>query len=223
MGPNNLHLLFIPLFTGYGLAFLSVLWNRINLPMHHPIVRNGHFILAILLSSFPFMMNLVIGIRQSTNRPKEANCHWPYYVPQALASLHNALDEKEVIVTDIPWATAWYADRVSVWLPKNKKQFYELMKYSRDKNEEIVGLLFTPTSLNQPFMSNIIGGENEDWQEVILRLPVSNRSGGLADTMAHEPDFPFKQPNWLGVGTIFYTDQEHFARFAEDYKKARAD
>lgn len=168
------------------------------------------------------MMNLVIGIRQSTGRPKEANCHWPYYVPQALASLNASLGEKEVLVTDIPWATAWYADRTSIWVPKNKKQFYELLKYSRDHNEEIVGLLFTPTTLNQPFMGSIIGGENEDWQEVILRLPVSNRSGGTADTMANEPDFPFKQPAWLGVGTIFYTDSQHISSFAEDYKKARS-
>ena len=221
VGANNLHILFIPLFTGYGLAFLSVLWNRLNLPVHQPIVRNGHFILAILLSSLPFMMNLVLGIRQATNRPKEASCHWPYYVPQALASLNASLNEKEVIITDIPWATAWYADRVSIWLPKNKKQMNKLIQYGRDKNEEIVGLLFTPTSLNSKFMTNIMGGDYEDWQEVILRLPVSNRTGHLADTMIHEPDFPFKQPEWIGTGTIFYTDLQHLTSFAEDFKKAR--
>lgn len=220
-GSNNLHVLFIPLFTGYGLAFLSVLWNRLNLPLHQPVVRNGHFIIAILVSCVPFVGNLVMGIRQSTNRPKEANCHYPYYVPQALASLNASLGEKEVIVSDIPWATAWYADRTSIWLPKNKKQFYKLQQYASDKNEEIVGLLFSPTSLNTKFLSSIMGGDYDDWQEVILRLPVSQRTGGLADTMAHLPDFPFKQPAWLGYGTIFYTDPQHMSSFVEDYKKAR--
>ena len=154
--------------------------------------------------------------------PSNFNYHWPYYYPRGLASIHSCVDEKEVIVTDIPWATAWYADRVSIWLPKNKKQFYELMKYSRDKNEEIAGILITPTSLHQPLM-NIIGGENEDWQDIILRLPVSARSGGLADTMAHVTDFPFKQPYWVWTTSIFYTDQERMTRFNEAELKGRAE
>jgi hypothetical protein len=210
---NNLHVLFIPLFTGYGLAFLSVLWNRLNLPLHQPVVRNGHFIVAVVVSSLPFIFNIVKGIKDATYRPKEANCHWPYYVPQQLAALNKGLSEKEVIVTDIPWATAWYVDRTSIWLPKNKKQFYKLQTYARDKNEEIAGLLFTPTSTNTNFYTNIIRGDYEDWQEMILRLPVANRGGG--DTMANTPDFPFKQAEWLGYGTVFYTDMQHFKTTAE--------
>lgn len=222
IGSNNIHVLFIPLFTGYGLALLSVLWNRLNLPLHQPVVRNGHFIIAILLSCVPFVLNLMIGVRQATSRPKEANCHFPYYVPQALASLNASLGEKEVLVTDIPWATAWYADRTSIWLPKNKKQFFDLQRYASDKNEEIVGLLFTPTSLNTKFMSSIMGGDYEDWQEIILRLPLAKRTNGLVDSMAALTDFPFKQPNWLGTGTIFYTDLAHFQSYLDDYSKARA-
>lgn len=218
LSANNLHVLFIPLFTGYGLAFLSVLWNRLNLPMHQPVVRNGHFIIAILISSLAFIFNLVIGIRQSSGGPK---FHWPYYVPQTLASLNATFSEKEVIVTDIPWATAWYADRTSIWLPINQKQFLKLLQYSRDKNEEIAGMLFTPTSLSVSYMNGIMGGEYGDWQDVITRLPVAQRSGNLADTMANRPDFPFKIPQLIGTGTILYTDNEHFKNFVDDIQKVR--
>ncbi len=221
LGANNLHVLFVPLFTGYGLAFLSVLWNRLNLPVHQPIVRNGHFLIVIFLSSLPFLLNMILGIRQSTNRPKEANCHWPYYVPQALASLNASLNAQEVLVTDIPWATAWYADRVSIWLPKNKKQLNKLIQYGQDKNEEVVGMLFSPTSLNSKYMTHMMGGDYADWQDVIERLPISQLTSGQADTMIHDQEFPFKQPAWIGFGTIFYTDVQHINSFVDDYQKAR--
>lgn len=225
IGSNNLHVLFIPLFTGYGLAFLSVLWNRLNLPMHQAMMRNGHFILAVLLSSFPFMMNLVIGLRQSTFRDKNParNSHYPYYFTAGIASLHATMGEKEVIFTDIPWATAWYADRVSIWIPKNRKQFDEISKYARDKNEDAIGIMFTPTSMNAPFYSSIhaAGAENEAWQELILRLPVSERTGSMADTMANMPDFQFKQPAWLWQGSMLYTDEQHLKTYYQDRKKAQ--
>jgi hypothetical protein len=213
---NNLHVLFIPLFTAYGLAFLSVLWNRLNLPMHLPLVRNGHFILTIGLSSLPFLLNLPLRISFWTRNPADARCHWPYYVPRLLASLNASLDKNEVLVTDIPWATAWYADRTSVWLPKNKKQFYMLKDEAQEKGNEVAGLLFTPTSTSQPLFGGIINGEYEDWQEVVLRKPVFDRS--QVDTMQNQTEFPFREPWFIGSGTIFYTDRKRIEAFREDWE-----
>ncbi len=216
---NNLHILFIPLFTAYGLAFISVLWNRLNLPMHLPIVRNGHFILAILLSALPFLLNFPLRLRQIGTQRREARCLWPYYVPRTLSALNSSLNENEVLATDIPWATAWYADRVSIWLPKNKKQFYKLLAYGREKGTDIAGLLVSPTSTNQSLYNDILNGEWEDWQDVILRRSVYDRTN--VDIMQLQSDFPFKLPQWISTGTILYTDQSHFSSLAEDLNKSK--
>jgi len=220
---NNLHMLFIPLFTAYGLAFLSVLWNRLNLPMHQPIVRNGHFVLAILLSALPFMLGMPLNLVHTAQLPKQAKCHHPYYIPRSIGSLTAAMKENEVIVTDIPWATAWYADRLSLWVPKNKKQFYKLQEYGRGHGEEIAGILFTATTLRAPMdeitNTSLSDGNYTDWQEVILRYPISSRTGGI-DIMQNQSEFPFKQPFPIG-GNVFYTDPAHAEAYVEDLKSAR--
>jgi hypothetical protein len=215
---NNIHILFIPLFTAYGLAFLSVLWNRLNLPLHNPLVRNGHFALVILISAFPFLVNLPISIVGLSRIPHEFKRHHPYYWPRAIAAISSSVRENETIVSDIPWATAWYGDRVSIWLPKNTKQFYELQRYAQDKNEDIVGLYLSPTSLEKPMYSSVIAG-NADWMPIMLRQPVAAEVG--IDIMEKNTEFPFKKPIWLGSGTMFYTDQAREALYIEDLEKSR--
>src|SRR5690606_16397971 len=112
--PNNLHILFIPLMAGYGLAFLSVLWNRLDVPLHIPVIRNGHFILAVAISALPFLLQLPIRVIDSNRLPDQNRCHLPYYVPAALAVMGEKVKQNEVVVTDIPWAVAWYMDRTAL-------------------------------------------------------------------------------------------------------------
>ncbi|MCX7041771.1 MAG: diguanylate cyclase, partial [Gammaproteobacteria bacterium] len=58
------------------------------------------------------------------------NTLYPYYVPKALAEYGSMVDEKEAIVSDIPWAVAWYADRASIWQPRTDGSF-EATDYHR--------------------------------------------------------------------------------------------
>lgn len=54
---------------------------------------------------------------------------WALPQPKAISSKRNldhlrqALPEKAVVVTDAPWAVAWYANRAAVWLPLAPKDF----------------------------------------------------------------------------------------------------
>jgi len=54
---------------------------------------------------------------------------WALPQPKAISSRRNlehlqqALPEKAVVVTDAPWAVAWYAKRAAVWLPLEPKDF----------------------------------------------------------------------------------------------------
>ena len=40
--PNQLHLLFAPIMTAYGLAFISILWARLDFVGSSPILQNVH-------------------------------------------------------------------------------------------------------------------------------------------------------------------------------------
>lgn len=175
---NNLHILFIPLMSGYGLAFLSVLWNRLNLPIQHSVVRNGHFILAILVSSLPFLLKLVPSLADLSSLDKQYKVQYPYYVPQVIKQYADVVGPTEIIVSDIPWAVAWYGNRTSVWLPKNRKQLSSLIDIGKDKGQPVSSILLSPLTLWEP-ISSVSQGNAEyfDWRRYIMFYPAI----GLAD------------------------------------------
>ena len=84
LDPNQLHILFIPVMTAYGLAFLVVLWSRLGITSASPMVRNLHLIVVIALSAAPLLLQLpqraITGIRY------QGFPNWPPYVPQAIES-----------------------------------------------------------------------------------------------------------------------------------------
>ena len=76
----------------------------------------------------------------------------------------------EIVASDMPWAMAWYADRKSLWLPLNRKDFYEYHDHE-SLGAPIVGLYLTPVTRDTNFLSDIVFGEYRDWANIILRLP----------------------------------------------------
>ncbi len=144
---NNLHILFVPLMTGYGLAFLSVLWNRLSIPLQVPVIRNGHFILAVLISSLPFLLNLPPRLVDLNRVDKEFRVQYPVYIPRLIKDYASLVPENEIIVSDIPWAVSWYGNRSSFWLPKDRSQLDRLMRLGKDKGTPLSAMLLSPTVL----------------------------------------------------------------------------
>ena len=62
--PNQLHVLFAPLFAAYGLAFVAILWSRLKFHTEIPPLRNAHFVVAILISAGPMVLDLPRQIRE---------------------------------------------------------------------------------------------------------------------------------------------------------------
>ena len=207
---NNLHLLFIPLFTGYGLAFLSVLWNRLNVPLQIPFIRNGHFILAILVSSLPFLLGLPPRLIDLNRIDKEFRVQYPNYVPRLLKDYADLIPENEIIVSDIPWAVSWYGNRSSFWLPKDPGQLKNLVALGREKGTPLSAMLLSPEILWGP-MSSTSQPRSEyfPWRRFVLFLPTLglSKTAVEANTLQEilltpdkpEYDLPFK--NYLEVGS----------------------
>ena len=59
---NQLHLLFIPVMTCYGFAFLLVLWNRLEIDLG--LARIGFLVLLFLLCGWPMIYTIVLGAEQ---------------------------------------------------------------------------------------------------------------------------------------------------------------
>jgi len=162
--PNQIHLLFAPIMAAYGLAFISILWSRLDFVANIPAFRNVHFIAVIVLSAAPMLMTLPnkikIGMWWS-----ERGMPWPNYradiMTTALPELTKAKkggsvgEPAKIVVSDQPWAVAWYGDMVSVWLPKTRKGFAKLEDDASALGTPFVGILTTPTSLEAGSSSSI--------------------------------------------------------------------
>ena len=168
--PNQLHILFAPIMAAYGLAFLSILWSRLELPAGSGVLRYGHFILAIFVSAGPLILTIPNGIRSgvaSTGRQKTV---WPPYWPFLLSkSLHDETSAEAFIFTDQPWAVAWYADRHAIWLPKRIEELTTLEEIAKDQRLEIGGILLSPTSfVDNPLYKPATFGTGEDFAAMML-------------------------------------------------------
>lgn len=211
--PNQLNILFIPLMTAYGLALLSVLWSRLTLPGEIAMVRNGHLILVVLISAAPMLLTLPWDLTLGLQREIKAN--WPPYLPQVYPTLGEAVEENEIVVTDAPWAVAWYGDRTALWLPRTQDQFFEVLEKSRSMGFPLAGVLVTPLSTHQPYASDILSprGEYGEWAPLIenysalVNYRVPPQSLPLSTI---ERGWPFRIPNSVTntADMVFYTDRQ---------------
>ena len=157
---NQLHLIFVPLMTCYGLAYLLVQWNRLGIATL--FARGGFIALLYLLCALP----MIFGTPWLT--PSKTLVRWPPYLPAAISVLHDWMKADEVTASDMPWAIAWYADRRSLWLPDTPQSFVEIGDYNI-VGAPIKGLYLTPISGTENKLRDIIRGEYGDWASVILR------------------------------------------------------
>ena len=193
---NDLHVLFIPLMICYGLAFILVMWTKLEINIK--LVRLAFLSVLFFLSSLPFIDNFLQMMRDPGTRVQ-----WPPYVPPYIAIMGGGEKDgwttpKEIIASDMPWAVAWYADRKSLWLPKTIQDFITLNDYKSLKGD-IVGLYLTPVSGNRAFLADIVKGEYSEWAPFILRNVTAR-------------EFPLKVSTVMPIDNecIFYADRDRW-------------
>jgi len=185
---NQLHMLFLPLFTAYGMAFLLVLWNRMDL--RFPPARIAFISAVFAVTALPMAVNLL------TQPPGRVN--WPPYVPPFIHTVSQWMEPGEVIASDMPWATAWYGGRISLLLPAAVRQFITIHDY-KYLGGPVNGLYLTPVSGNRPFLSQIAAGEYREWATFIMRTADLSR-------------FPlqFFTPLPIDNECVFYSDRDRW-------------
>ena len=159
-GANQLHLIFVPLMTCYGLAYLLVQWHRLGI--HLQIARIGFVTLLFLICATPLLLTLPFF------KPPQSAIRWPPYVPPYIAVMNDWMKPDEVTASDMPWAVAWYADRPALFVPETVKQLTDISDY-RILGGPVYGLYLTPVSGSQNTLGDILKGEYSAWAPVITR------------------------------------------------------
>ena len=160
---NQLHLIFVPLMTCYGLAYLLVQWNRLSLNL--PFARAGFIVLLYLLCALPMIF------ASPWLSPPKPFVRWPPYVPPLISVLNEWMEPDDVTASDMPWAVAWYADRRALWLPDTLRIMTDFSDY-KTLGGPVNGLYLTPISGTDNKLRDIAKGEYKDWALVIQRNQV---------------------------------------------------
>lgn len=184
---NQLHLLFIPIMTSYGLAYLLVQWNRLEID--YRLARIGFITLLFVLCALPMIFNVLTPTTKGSIR-------WPPYVPPYISVLNTWMKPEEITASDMPWAVSWYSGRRSLYLPDTIKGFTEFHDYGTF-GAPVNGIYLTPISGSQNTLSDILKGEYRDWAAVILRSVDLQK-------------FPLKWATLLGLENecVFFSDHD---------------
>lgn len=175
----GLYHIFWPFVILYGLAFFSILLDRLDLNIQ--IYKTGLTGLVIGLTALPLLVTILLSPAPGLPYP-------PYYVP-FIMRVSELLKPREVMCTDMPWATVWYGQRTSILMPKTLDDYYEINDYRK----YISGLYITTLTKDRPFVSSLLEGSEKTW------FPV---------TMGQLPkDFPLRQGFALNKqDQLFLTD-----------------
>jgi len=160
---NQLHLIFVPIMSCYGLAYLLVHWNRLAISI--PFARAGFLTVLYLLCALPMIF------ATPWLSPPKPFVRWPPYMPALIGVLNDWMKPEEVTASDMPWAVAWYANRRSLWLPDTIRVFSDLGDYQA-LGGPVNGLYLTPVSGTDNKFRDIVKGEYKDWAPVIQRTQI---------------------------------------------------
>jgi hypothetical protein len=220
LDPNQLHLLFAPLMTAYGLAFVSILWSRLDFVMATPMLRNVHHIVIVMVCALPLILALPMQVRIGMQARDRGVPHWPPYFAPALNSTESGLKgwvtDKQVVFSDQPWAVAWYADRISIWLPPTRDGFIKLENTAAELQTPCAGIHISPSSHGSGPLSEI-AFHYKDFAALVLDGPVIEATQGKAGTFEqtvklqeifrHYPNrTPMFGGKW-GFEMVFYSER----------------
>jgi 4-amino-4-deoxy-L-arabinose transferase-like glycosyltransferase len=161
---ENLLVLLVPLVLVYGVSLLYLLLEQMRLPfMEVRYIVIGIFsLVACLPMLFAFLP------------PKTKPVAYPPYSPPIIQTVADWLKEKELAMSDIPWAFAWYGQRQCVWLtlkctpdskdPNAHEDFFAINDYQKTIN----ALYLTPQTMDSRFLSQWYRAGEQSWGSFVL-------------------------------------------------------
>lgn len=175
----RLYHIFWPFVILYGLAFFSILLDRLDLNIQ--LYKTGLTGLVVGLTALPLIVTIFLSSPPGLPYP-------PYYAPFVMR-VSELLKPAEVMCTDMPWATAWYGNRTSILMPARLEDYYEINDYRK----YISGLYITTLTKDRPFVSSLLEGSEKTWMPIAMgQIP---------------KDFPLRQGFALNKqDQIFLTD-----------------
>jgi hypothetical protein len=153
---ENVLVLLSPLVFVFGAGVFFTLMDHVVPP--DPRARRGVVGLFAVIASAPLLLALMGPFQQTAVSP-----YAPYHIQRVAAMMQ----PDELMMSDIPWAVAWYGARPCLWLTPNDGESYKEM----DKLKPVGAVFLTQRTSDRRFLSQMIGNQRDnegDWSYFYL-------------------------------------------------------
>jgi hypothetical protein len=156
---ENFLILIAPLAFMYGIALFYSFIDQIAFEFAR--FRTAVISVFVVIVSAPLLLTFAQG--------RAIPFAFPPYYPPYIQEHANWLTEKEIAMSDMPWAMAWYGDRVCVWntLDTGYTQPSDFFTIN-DHMHQIKLLYLTPLSLDVKFVDEMLKGREAAWSRFAL-------------------------------------------------------
>lgn len=195
---ENLLILLMPILIIFGVGFFFILLDQMHLPFRQLryVIIGGFGVVACLPMVLTFFS------------PRTHAVAYPPYYPPIIQQTAGWMKPDELMMSDVPWAVAWYGKRQCVWLTlnvqdlKTQEDFYNIYDYQKRIN----ALYLTPETMDSRFLSQWIRVNEHSWGSFILEIIMKKEV---------PPYFPLrKMPGHFLPEQLFVTDRERWLQDA---------
>lgn len=146
---ENLLVLVAPLVVMYGVSLFFVVLDQVELPFFQ--LRSAAIGLFGVVACLPLILTLL--------PPKTSPLAYPPYYPPSIQTAVGWTKADELMMSDVPWAVAWYGQSQCVWLTPNARiDFFAINDYLKP----ISALYLTPQTVDRWTQSG-------DWGNLFLQ------------------------------------------------------
>jgi hypothetical protein len=185
---ENLLVLLVPLVFIFGASFFFTLLDQMTLPL----LQLRYAVVAgfVALCCLPLAFTL-----WSAARPLV----YPPYYPPEIQQTANWMKPDELMMSDVPWAVAWYGDRQCVWNTLDAQaDFFAINDYLKP----VQALYLTPLTMDGKFVSDWVQTRDISWGNFIVDTVIKNQ---------FPPGFPLHfAPKGFLPDRLFLTDRQRW-------------
>ncbi len=195
---ENLVVILAPLAILFGVAMFFLLLDQLNFPL--PSTRTLVTGVFGVVACAPLIFAML--------PPRSLPIAYPPYWPPMVQDVSGWMKQDELMMSDMPWAVAWYGDRKCLWATLDAPSDLRAAKQSdffevHDYQKPIQGILLTRLTTDAKWFSQMIQGQDYAWGKFMLEcLLRTNVPTG----------FPLKYspPGFLQEGLLFLSDKNRW-------------
>jgi hypothetical protein len=173
----------------YGVSLFHILLDQMTLPLRE--LRLVVKIVFVGLCCAPLFFALL--------PPRAVPVVYPPYYPPDIQLISGWMKPNEMMMSDVPWAIAWYGQRQCTWLTLDSQdEFFAVNDYLKP----VQALYLTPQTMDAKFASEWVKADQHSWGNFILQAVAQNKVQA-SFPLSHAPPGFFPE-------RLFLTDAERW-------------